>query len=81
MKAGTWTPGLVVLDHAALASFTARIERAYGVKVRLASARVGAVRFNGVFRLDRQPLDDVLGTLAATGHLHYTVRGRQVTLY
>ena len=76
-----WTQGLITFDNATLDEIAKRIERSYNVTVHIRSKAVGKYRFNGDFVRQEQSLQEVLDALAATGHLHYQLKGRIVTIY
>lgn len=76
-----WTQGLITFDNATLDEIAKRIERSYDVTVHIRNKAIGKYRFNGDFVRQEHSLQEVLDALAATGHLHYQIKGRIVTIY
>ncbi len=76
-----WSQGMIVFNDASLDEIAKRIERSYNVTVHIQDGTIQKYRFNGDFVRQEQSLKEVLDALAATGRLHYRLRGRTVTIY
>lgn len=76
-----WTDGTIMLNGRRLADICIDLERSYGVKISIENRTLAKTRFYGVFHRKDQNLDQVLGTLAATGHISYVMSGNVVRIY
>mgnify|MGYP002765127481 FL=1 len=76
-----WTDGAIMLNGRRLADICIDLERSYGVKICIENRTLAQTRFYGVFHRKDQNLDQVLGTLAATGHIRYVISGNVVRIY
>ena len=76
-----WTDGTIMLNGRRLADICIDLERSYGVKISIENRTLAKTRFYGVFHRKDQNLDQVLGTLAATGHISYVISGNVVRIY
>ncbi len=76
-----WTDGTIMLNGRRLADICIDLERSYGVKICIENRTLAQTRFYGVFHRKDQNLDQVLGTLAATGHIRYVISGNVVRIY
>ena len=76
-----WTDGTIMINGQRLADIAIDLERSYGTRICIESTELAQTRFYGVFHRKDQSLDQVLATLAATGHMRYAINGNVVRIY
>ena len=76
-----WTDGTIMINGQRLADIAIDLERSYGTRISIESTELAQTRFYGVFHRKDQSLDQVLATLAATGHMRYAINGNVVRIY
>ena len=76
-----WTDGTIMINGQRLADIAIDLERSYGTKICIENTQLAQTRFYGVFHRKDQSLDQVLATLAATGHMRYAINGNVVRIY
>lgn len=76
-----WTNGYLFFDEELLTDVAKELERSYNVKIYIASDSLKTFRFYGNFIRREQNVKEVLEALSATRKIHYTIEGRNVTLY
>ena len=74
-----WTEGRLLFDKAPFDEVAARLERWYGLRVRLDGPAEEVSRLNAAFR--DEPLHEILGNIAAALNLRYERDRKTVTFY
>ncbi len=74
-----WIKNKLAFDNESLEKILAETERWYNVKIELKNEKVKTFRFTSVF--ENKPLTDVLEALCLAAHLHYQVKGAEVTIW
>lgn len=75
-----WTAGEMVMDGMTIRQIVNIIERAYKVRIVIASERVNHLQLCGTLNLDRENLNEILDVIAKVGGIGYSVNGRTVRL-
>lgn len=76
-----WRQGMLSFDEVLLPEVIQTLERNYNVRITLETDSLAAYRFYGTFHRAEQNIKDVLEALAATGKIHYMLKGNDVILY
>lgn len=76
-----WTNGYLFFDEELLTDVAKELERSYNVEIHIASDSLKGFRFYGNFIRREQNVKEVLEALSATRKIHYTIEGRNITLY
>lgn len=76
-----WTNGYLFFDEELLSDIAKELERSYNVEIHITSDSLNTCRFYGNFIRREQSIEEVLDALSATQKIHYTIEGRNVTLY
>jgi len=74
-----WVKNKLAFDNELLEKILAETERWYNVHIELKNEKVKTFRFTSVF--ENKPLTDVLEALCLAAHLHYQVKGADVTIW
>ncbi|MGG9963057.1 FecR family protein [Ferruginibacter sp. SUN106] len=74
-----WVKNKLAFDNELLEKILAETERWYNVDIELKNEKVKSFRFTSVF--ENKPLTDVLEALCLAAHLHYQVKGSNVTIW
>ena len=80
-NAAEWVNGNLFFDEELLPDIVKKLERSYNMKIEIKNKALNSYRFYGNFARQEQNIEDVLEALSATQKLHYSIVGRQVTLY
>lgn len=75
-----WTAGEMVMDGMTIRQIVNVIERAYKVRIVIASERVNHLQLCGTLNLDRENLNEILDVIAKVGGISYSVTDRTVRL-
>ena len=76
-----WTNGYLFFDEELLTDVAKELERSYNVEIHIASDSLKTFRFYGNFIRREQDVKEVLEALSTTRKIHYTIEGRNITLY
>lgn len=76
-----WTNGYLFFDEELLPDIVKELERSYNVKIHIVSDSLKTFRFYGNFVRREQSIQEVLEVLSATRKIHYTMEGRNISLY
>jgi len=74
-----WVKNKLAFENELLEKILAETERWYNVEIELKNEKVKSFRFTSVF--ENKPLTDVLEALCLAAHLHYQVKGANVTIW
>jgi ferric-dicitrate binding protein FerR (iron transport regulator) len=74
-----WVKNKLAFDNESLEKILAETERWYNVRIELKNEKVKSFRFTSVF--ENKTLTDVLEALCLAAHLHYQVKGADVTIW
>ena len=76
-----WTNGYLFFDEELMTDIVKELQRSYSVKISFATDSLKDIRFYGNFVRQEQTLEEVLNALTATGKMHYSRKGNNITLY
>jgi transmembrane sensor len=74
-----WIKNKLAFDNEVLEKILAETERWYNVNIELKNESAKSFRFTSVF--ENKPLTEVLEALCLAAHLHYQVKGNNVTIW
>lgn len=75
-----WTNGNLFFDEELLPDIIKELERNYNVRIELADKSLETFRFYGDFIVTEHSIEDIIGILAKTNKIQYSIKGRDITL-
>jgi ferric-dicitrate binding protein FerR (iron transport regulator) len=75
-----WTNGMLIFDNQPLTKVAERLERWYGIKVKVQAAKQPGKKFTGQFT-SGQPLTEVLDAIVLSLNMHYTKQDSTIIFY
>jgi len=80
-NATQWTEGFLYFDEELISDIAKELERSYNVQITITNDSLKDFRFYGIFTPQEQTIQEVLDILAITEKIHYSMKGREITIY
>ena len=74
-----WRDGKIVFDDMSIGEIARKLERRYGVTIRIENKNIENLRYRGVFR--KESLEQALKAIQLTAQYKYTIKEDVVTIY
>ena len=74
-----WRDGKLVFDDLSISEIAKKLERRYGVSIRIDSKNIEQLRFRGVFR--NETLEQAMKAIQISAKFKYTIKDQEVIIY